>query len=758
MNQPVKASNVVLGSFFSLLLVLVLFFISQSGKPLVIDTNLKDLSPQLTEDRALQHVVSQLSTAIENRFTVLITGPEQAKVDMAAQHFSKALSALDGITTTVGEEAASQEIVEQLSAHRFGLLTHSQRMTIESNSQNELVEIATENLYQLTGGVGVLPIDQDPFGWFTEYLSELANAVTPSDNPESLAAIHITLEHGGLETAVQERLQKTLSRLESEMQADYPETKLLRSGVFFFAEEAARTAKKDITTISSVSIVAIVGLLLMTFFSLRPLLLPFLSVATGISFAFVVTYWLYGSIHVLTVVFGASLIGIIIDYSLHYFYCHSDQASSNTHSGLLNAMKLSLVSSLIGYGALGFSELVSLQKIAIFSCAGLVAAWITVLAVAPRLIGNKITINPRFLPPVVAQLRQVTAAVGRWPKTICGTLFIVFAFQIVNGSVGNDNPRVFFNPPANLIAEERAVAERLSKIEPGRYFVVRGENEDVLFERLEALYQHIPKEALLSVADWLPSPTLQKQNYQIQSNLFEEDGAIVLFLQSIGLNADPLVKEYVQYQDRSASARDLFKYSSGTLPPLVAEHDNQLFAFVLITDVSQFDSNAINTWDIDGLDYIDIASMSSTALKTQREASIHFLLLAFVLVGITLYIRYRNWSKLLMLVVPGASIAITLLVIGLFGSGITLFHSMALFLVLGLGMDYVIFVSELRNEKHITLQAVFLSAVTSLLSFGLLSTSTIPVVHAFGITVLIGNGLNLIGAMIYASRLQTQTN
>ena len=64
---------------------------------------------------------------------------------------------------------------------------------------------------------------------------------------------------------------------------------------------------------------------------------------------------------------------------------------------------------------------------------------------------------------------------------------------------------------------------------------------------------------------------------------------------------------------------------------------------------------------------------------------------------------------------------------------------MALFLVLGFGMDYTIFSRELRAHADVTLQAILLSALTSLLSFGLLSLSSIPVVASFGITLLVGN-------------------
>ena len=81
---------------------------------------------------------------------------------------------------------------------------------------------------------------------------------------------------------------------------------------------------------------------------------------------------------------------------------------------------------------------------------------------------------------------------------------------------------------------------------------------------------------------------------------------------------------------------------------------------------------------------------------------------------------------------------------------------MSLFLVLGLGMDYTIFSHEMREQHDTTQQAIVLSAITSLLSFGLLSFSSIPVVHSFGITVLIGNSLNLVGTLVYARLLQNE--
>jgi predicted exporter len=62
---------------------------------------------------------------------------------------------------------------------------------------------------------------------------------------------------------------------------------------------------------------------------------------------------------------------------------------------------------------------------------------------------------------------------------------------------------------------------------------------------------------------------------------------------------------------------------------------------------------------------------------------------------------------------------------------------MALLLVLGVGMDMGIFLTETRQALQ-TWLAVSLSVLTSLMAFGLLALSQTPVLKHFGITVLLG--------------------
>ena len=103
-----------------------------------------------------------------------------------------------------------------------------------------------------------------------------------------------------------------------------------------------------------------------------------------------------------------------------------------------------------------------------------------------------------------------------------------------------------------------------------------------------------------------------------------------------------------------------------------------------------------------------------------------------------------------MLLVPICASALVIIIGASLGQTLNLFHVMALFLVLGFGMDYTIFTKEIDHMRSITLQAILLSAITSLLSFGLLSISSIPVAQSFGMMLLIGNCFNLLGVFVYS--------
>jgi predicted exporter len=80
------------------------------------------------------------------------------------------------------------------------------------------------------------------------------------------------------------------------------------------------------------------------------------------------------------------------------------------------------------------------------------------------------------------------------------------------------------------------------------------------------------------------------------------------------------------------------------------------------------------------------------------------------------------------------------------------FSAAALVLVFGLGLDYIFYMIEKKNQetKKLTSLAVVLSFVTTLLSFGALALSSFVPTYIFGITVSAG----LSAAFVFAMLLQ----
>jgi predicted exporter len=81
------------------------------------------------------------------------------------------------------------------------------------------------------------------------------------------------------------------------------------------------------------------------------------------------------------------------------------------------------------------------------------------------------------------------------------------------------------------------------------------------------------------------------------------------------------------------------------------------------------------------------------------------------------------------------------------------FSVAALVLVFGLDLDYIVYITGKKSgKKNLTLLGVFLSFLTTILSFGALTLSIFAPVHIFGLTVFAGLGAAFISAVFLQAR------
>ncbi len=114
-------------------------------------------------------------------------------------------------------------------------------------------------------------------------------------------------------------------------------------------------ANREVNTIGWGSLAAVLLLVWLAFRSLRPLLLVALSLLVGCAVAMTVTVLVFGKVHLLTLIFGASLVGVAEDYGIHWFASRQGVASERRWSllrHLLPGLWLALLTSAMAYLAL----------------------------------------------------------------------------------------------------------------------------------------------------------------------------------------------------------------------------------------------------------------------------------------------------------------------------------------------------------------------------------------------------------------------
>jgi len=238
------------------------------------------------------------------------------------------------------------------------------------------------------------------------------------------------------------------------------------------------------------------------------------------------------------------------------------------------------------------------------------------------------------------------------------------------------------------------------------------------------------------VSDWVPSRQRQHDNRTLTQA--RERAVLHEVGQAVG---EDLHRPAFAEQPLTLSQWLASPASSGLRAQWLGAQDGGFASVVLIRGLSQqAQAQALRTLapTVEGVQWVDRADDISALMGRFRVVMGWLLVLGHALVLVTLYLRFgrsawRAWLPCAL----GSLVCVAIL--GLMGEPFQLFNLLALMLLLGMGVDYGIFLLEHPGEQqgHAWL-AVLLGAISTGLSFGLLALSSTPALRAFGLTLLIG--------------------
>ncbi|HEY0337079.1 MAG TPA: hypothetical protein VGC70_07015, partial [Burkholderiales bacterium] len=155
---------------------------------------------------------------------------------------------------------------------------------------------------------------------------------------------------------------------------------------------------------------------------------------------------------------------------------------------------------------------------------------------------------------------------------------------------------------------------------------------------------------------------------------------------------------------------------------------------------------------------LDLKSASDELYKAYRREALRNALLGAAAIVVLLAIALRSPRRVIDVITPlVAAVAVTASIIVLTGSKLSIFHLVGLLLVVAVGSNYSLFfdrqVISLEDRER-TLVSLLFANVATVIGFGLLSFSQVPILHAIGFTVGVGAVLSLVFAAIFIARTQ----
>jgi predicted exporter len=696
-----------------------------------VDTDILSLLPGDARDPVLADALQRASAVASNRVAFAVEGSTSETRHAAAGDLSARLVAT-GLFRPAS--ADGEALWRWLFSNRTAILCASDRdMLLEGKG----AEIAHQALLQWYGPMsigGARLVASDPMFLTNRLLGCVVPPgfrAMPNPGAELLSG---SIDGSVFRLDVQDKIGDAVEGWNGQWLDKG--LKLSRAGAVFHAAYGAEQARREMSLIGSLTTAAVLLLYWLMFRSLRAPVIAVLMIAYSLTIGVAVTLAIFGHIHAMALVFGAALIGMVVDYTTYYLVTGLGQPPRKPverRAHIFKPLSLGMLTSVGAFAALFLFPIPAFQQIALLGGAGLVAAWAATLTLTPLVEGGrmKVGVGAAWIEGNAGNLLAST------PSGRLGALIVAVAALVVLAGYGRggvlDDVRRFQAPSPVLAAEEQRIRALTGFATSGAFYLVKGASADEAVAHEEALLAALGKAGASGDIAWAAS--------RLDPSSAERMANEVLL-------KNRLITPYLPGLLRSLGAGDAKAYEAASpqkasLPDFAASLRGQTGdTFWSIVPVAGVPAAPVAGGD---WEFVEPAARYSELLQKYRKLATLGLVGAVLFTGIMLLAVYRRFSALKIMLPTVIAMLATPAITTLFGLPFSFFSAMGLFLVVGAGVDYAIFQWEHPSEAgQWTRVGIVLAALMTCISVGLLGLSSVLPVKSLGITVAIGIFLSLV--------------
>ena len=609
-------------------------------------------------------------------------------------------------------------------------------------------------------------------------------------------------------------------------------------GAYAIATTSERAIRADSTSSSAGALLCVTGLFVLVY--RRPVRLLVLAVgplALGSLLGIGAHVLVEPTITILSAAIGAMMLGMGIDHSVHYLTHYearraaggsATEAAGETSRALVPAMFAAWLTSVIGFAAIGRSDVRALGDFALLGSLGLAGVFLTSITVLPAVLVLTDGRRPRRSTPGGGKMIPETGAssddaagdrarlrfsvapllarVARHRRAFIGSSLTVFVVALcvalfMPGPVlPLESDLTVMHPRPNPALDTQATIARRFGSTPGLVVHLKAQTPEALVALAHRVDERLRRPGLkpvgvtgtLGLATFLPDPaavarrltevtsadagqTVAAFRAAVADSAFEPGafGAYEKFLHSTLTRREaPDVADLLRYP---GLARTVLPSSALAAAGADAGPTEAITLVLLDRALDERDARALageaGRAALDGLPGATLTGLPVLGHDAERHVRSEIPRVFAVSLGLVLLYTLAHFRSardaLLSLSMVAFSLTVLLAFTRCAGVRLNMINLAALPLLIGMTLDYGIFLVSLAREarrrgesrdallRHVSTsaQAVLVCAASTVLGFGSLAFNSVPAVQSLGVVVAVGMVASLGGTLFLLAPL-----
>lgn len=578
----------------------------------------------------------------------------------------------------------------------------------------------------------------------------------------------------GSDIDAQQQAMQTIQRrfAESTQGPEFSGLYIRLTGPGVFSVESRDHVEKVATNFAIITAVLVSILLLLVYRSWRVLAISLLPVISGALAGITAVSLGYGVVFGVTLGFGITLIGEAVDYAI-YFFTHltPEKPPGKALENIWPTLRLGVLTTICGFSPMFLADFPGLAQLGLFSAIGLIVAVLVTRWVLPNLVPANFSPDTpvRLTVRLMALIRQ---APRLRPLVLIAVIAAALSIALHRGPVWSDSLSSLFP-----ISEDKQQLDQSLRNDLGapdvRYLVaIDGKDQEEVLERSEAagaqLDLLVNNQALAgydSPARYLPSQQTQRARLAalpeakvLRANLRQALGGLPFRSDLF----EPFLEDVEAVRHRPLlTAASLNGTNLGLqAESLLAHHEKGWKALLPLRGVVDEQALRLSLSRLEGnIELLDLKRESDSLYQSYVREAVTLSAFGALAIVLLLFISLRSLRRVAAVILPlAAAVIIATAIVLASGQKLLIFHLVGLLLAVAVGSNYSLFFDRESNadvheaDSRRTMVSLLVANIATIIGFGMLSFSGVPVLTAIGETVAIGAFLSLLFSAVLMGR------